>query len=356
MKQFWIKITVFTVIFAILFVGLQQILHYHWPEDTYTRYIDFRENNAPDTVDVFAFGTSEMYAAYSPVATYHQAGITGYNFSIMNRSAMATYYQLMYALKYQTPKVVICDFVCLFDDMLPSESETVYRRTVDTMPDIDIKYDMIREIRRADKDANVMSYIFPILRYHSMWNELTPEDFSKDNVYNEHYQAFKKGAFFNYGAYNGDTFEITPELWDSDDAPAEIADYSAYYYEKMIEECNKRGIKVVFMLTPKVADAAVYAVNYPTMEKWLSERGVTCLNYCTYEQIQRMNLSIVGGDYYDPAHLNSIGCVKFSTYVADDLKALFPELPDRRQDDNCNAQWDSAWNGLTEYMHLISEQ
>lgn len=349
MKKFWIKVTAFIIIFTLLFLAAQEVLHYHWPEDTYTRYLDYANTNPENTIDVFVFGTSEMYSAYSPITTYYQQGITGYNFSIQNRSAMTTYYQLKYALQYQTPKVVVCDFVCLFDTALPSESETVYRRTVDTMPDRKIRYELIREINKADPDTDFLSYYFPILRYHSIWNELTSANFEKDNVYNRNYPFYKKGAnLVQDPNFDGNPLYITPELWEGESEKAEIAQYSAHYYELFINECQSRGIEVVCMLTPKVCDALVYKANFPTMEEWLSERGVKCYNYCTYEQIQRMGLkSDMVGEFTDPAHLNAIGSMKFSMVVADDLRRDFPNLPDRREDPACNTLWNQAWAEMT---------
>lgn len=42
------------------------------------------------------------------------------------------------------------------------------------MPDIAIKFSMIREIYRIDDNVDVLSYMMPIFRYHS---ELSFDDF-----------------------------------------------------------------------------------------------------------------------------------------------------------------------------------
>lgn len=347
MKKFAVKVIAFLVIFTVLFLGVQSVLHYHWPEDTYTRYIDYT-NNPKDSIDVFVFGTSEMYSAFSPVTTYLEEGITAYNFSLQNRSAMATYYQLMYALKYQTPKAVVCDFVCLFDNMLPSESETIYRRCVDTMPDFGIKSQMISEICRVDENADAISWYLPMLRYHSMWNELTKEDFKKDNVFDSNYSPMKKGCSLSYAPFDGEPYDIVPELWNSDSAPAPLGEFSVFYYDKIIEECNRRGIKVICMLTPKVCDAAVYEVNFPVMQQYFASRGVQAVNYCDYDKINEMGLNMYT-DYSDSAHLNAVGAVKFSKYMAHDLKKMC-DFPDRRLDEAVAPLWNAGGVELAGYI------
>lgn len=353
MKRFICKITAFILIFGIVFLGTQNVLRYHWPEDTYTRYKDF-ENQQPNSIDVFAFGTSEMYSGYSPVAMYKSAGITGYNFALQNRSAMVNYYQLKYALKHQTPKLVILDFVCMFDSMLPSEYETIYRRAVDTMPDREIKRELISEICRVDEAEDEMNWHFPILRYHSMWNELSPADFEPINVYEKNYSAMKKGANLAYADFDGgQPYDIVKELWDTEGEPAQLADFSLGYYDRIIDLCNEKGIEVCCVLTPKVSDAAVYALNFPTMEQYLSERGVKCINYCDYDRIMAMDLSLYR-DYLDASHLNVIGSVKFSLALAADLRNMYPELPDRRLDETVAPQWDAAWMELLNYYNSLA--
>lgn len=348
MKKLVIKIVVFVLLFAVAFGAAQSVLRYHWPEDTYTRYRDF-ENQPKDSIDVFVFGTSEMQAGYEPVAAYYAAGITGYNFSLQNRSAMATYYQLKYALKHHTPKVVVCDFVCLFDNELPSEFETIYRRVVDTMPDRKIKKEIIQEICKVDDSQSPLNWYLPMIRYHSMWNELTSDDFAGNNVYDKNYPDYKKGVNLLPQSNFDGAYDIVPELWESDMEPNELADFSVQYYDKLIEECKSRGIEVVCVLTPKVCDAAVYQVNWPKMQEYFDSRGVKYINYCTYDRIKQMGLNMYE-DYADSAHLNVYGALKFSTVVGQDISKMC-NLSDRRGDKESSVtqSWDNAWENMVLY-------
>lgn len=352
MKSFICKIIAGIVIFSILLLGVQQVLHYRWPEDTYTRYIDYA--GCPEgSVDAFVFGTSEMYAGYSPVAGYNAAGFTAYNFAIQNRSAMTTYYQFKYAIKYQKPKVVICDFVCLFDSMLPSESETVYRRAVDTMPDREIKSALINEICRVDRNESPISWYLPVLRYHSMWNELEPIDFVNDKIADINYPGFKKGVNIMYSPFDGEPYDITPELWENGGERAILADFSMYYYDKLIKECQDMGIDVVCVLTPKISDAAVYAVNYPVMQEYFASRGVKSVNYCDMQLVNEMGLNLYD-DYADAAHLNAMGIIKFSNRCARDISKMC-NLPDRRldSDDEVTRIWNGLWDDMVAYYGTL---
>lgn len=340
MKRFIRNVIIFIIIFAVLFVYAQNVLHYRWTDDTYSKMLDYKEQ-MPDSIDVAVFGTSEIHQAYLPIVTYDSEGMTGFNFAIANRSAITTYYQFEYMIKYQKPKLVVCDFACLFDNALPSESETVFRRVVDTMPDAKIRLDLIREICRIDPSQQFMSWMFPVFRYHTMWKEITAEEFKWDTREAFYYNnIYLKGAWLENKSFEGDVIEVTPELWQTDRKPDQIQDFSIEYYDRIIEECRKNGIAVVGMWTPKLSDAAVYQSNIPEVQAYLEERDIPFLNYNTYEQVQRIGLS-QPEDYADPAHLNGKGAIKFSKVVAADLKELFPSLPDRRTDERVSKAWNA---------------
>ena len=121
------------------------------------------------------------------------------------------------------------------------------------------------------------------------------------------------------------------------------------YYDKLIDLCNENDIKIVCVLTPKVSDAAVYSVNVPVMEAYLTSRGVKCMNYCTYDKICSMGLSLYN-DYSDPAHLNVLGALKFTTMLSQDLADKF-NLEDRREaaDSETTQKWNGLWEPFVSY-------
>ena len=147
MKKYIIRIVAFALLFCLCFAAAQSVLHYRWSveDDLYTKNILY-SRASDNSIDILTIGTSELYDGYTPIVGYEESEVTGFNFGMAYRSAMTAYYQLLYALEYQTPSVVVCDFSCLFDDMLPSEAEPVHRKVVECMPDKKLKEQLIREI------------------------------------------------------------------------------------------------------------------------------------------------------------------------------------------------------------------
>lgn len=384
MKKF-AKIMALLLCFGIALEIAQYPLHYRWSEneDVYSRNVTYKDEKK-DSVDVLFFGTSEIYNAAFPTAMYHEKGFTGMNFAVSHKSAITTYYQVKYALKYQTPKVVCCDFSALFADKLPSygeKNEQIYRKVVDTMPDIDIKLQLIASMKLSDIHTDALSYLFPILRYHSRWNELSAEDFKPDYQVSDEYKRYSAGCRLEDRVYEElsspeitvDT-PITKDLWDVDlvnyaaddevdltkeenktssekkkiePGKEKVARFSGKYYDKMIKLCQSKGIQVVALIPPKIRDGALKTARMEAFEEYMSSRGVEILDYNTYEEVMRLDLSFQE-DYCDAAHLNYKGAVKFSQDLAAVLAEKY-DLPDHRTEETFS-KWDGYWEEfVTDY-------
>ncbi|MBE5850376.1 MAG: hypothetical protein E7298_09495 [Lachnospiraceae bacterium] len=340
-----VKIITFFILFAFVFIHIQNIIHYRWigDEDLYSRNIDYSKASK-SSIDVLCFGTSELWAAYAPIITYEESGITGYNFAIPHRSAVTAYYQLMYALKYQTPRVVMCDFSALYDDRLPSESDGIYEKVVDSLPDNRLKFELIKDICTIEPSQSFTTWLFPLLRYHTMWSELKEINFLPDYIYDNSYPIYQKGSWLNDEPFDRESCSfssITPDLWEfAERDTSSFSSTNLRYYDMMINECQSRGIKVVALLPPKISSGSEYAARYATKKEYFDSKNVYCLNYNTYEQVERMGLNLET-DYSDGAHLNSNGAIKFSRYLANDLNTLL-DLPDHRNDPYYYDEWTNA--------------
>ncbi len=353
MKKYIPRIIAFIVLFVLIFYLAQYVLHYRWAtnDDLYTRNINYMKQPA-DSIDVLYFGTSETHAMCTPIITYAEKGITGYNFAISHRSAVTAYYQLLFALKHQNPKVVVCDFSSLYDPALPdTKNDPIYRKVVDCMPDKEIKSALLKDIRRLGDDRDFLSWIFPLFRYHGMWSELTEDDFLPDHVYNEDVYGFEKGALLSTQFENEvdgfSDYEVSEDYWDAERVDKTPAEISVEYYDKFIAECYSRGIFVVAVYTPTLRSAKDFTSRWESTREYLESRNVMILNYNNYEQYKRMGL-VWEDDYYDMDHFNMNGAIKGSRILAEDLDNMF-DLDDRRTDPEVAALWDKDYDDFVKY-------
>lgn len=354
MKKNWIKVIVFFLLLAMMLTGLSFVFHHRWTgnDDLYSLNMSYKQE-PEDSIDVLCFGTSEILNSVFPAAMYDETGFTCVNFGTTHKSAIVTYYQLKYALKYQKPKLVVCDFQSLFSGRLPSrstEDETLYMKVFDTMPDWDIKMELLHTMKKEDPSVSTFSYLVPVLRYHNMWSELTKEDFQSDAKARKDYKAYKNGSDPIFKTRyrderRPDITGIVPELWTPTGIEEDMSKISMKYYDKFIELCKAEDIPVVALMTPKVRDAGIKLDRWDKIESYLTERGVDIIDYNTYEEISRLGLELPE-DYKDSAHLNYKGGLIFSRDLAHRLSETYG-LEDHRGQQGYE-KWETYWAAFEE--------
>lgn len=335
-----IKVCAFLLGFFFLLLAFQKVLHYRW-EGLYSTNI-WIKNQPEDAFDVMYFGTSEIKTAVFPTAVFRYAGVTGYNCAVTNRSAMTAYYQLKYALRYKKPKVVCCDFSALYDKESISERETVYRKVADSFPDRDLKWEMIRSIAKEDPTQSELSYYFPIFRYHSMWNELTEENFKKDYVYDEEEcEVYTMGGMLIDIADKENGFDIMPEIWEAEALDEPLSENSVKWYDQFIALCRENDIAVAAVFVPALGYTGDKVARWETTKAYLDSRGVDILDLNTYEAAKNMGFDPREDILEDNTHLTYMGSLRTSLALGNMLRERY-DLPDHRSEEQA-AWWEAYW-------------
>ena len=267
--------------------------------------------------EVIFIGDCEVYANFSPMVMYEEEGITSYIRGTSQQLVWQSYGILKETLKYETPKVVVFNVNSLRYDKPVSEAYN--RLTLDKMKWSKEKVEIIKASMMEEE--TFISYVFPILRYHSRFSELTSEDFE---------YLFKETK----NTHNG--FLINKNIKPAGSLPAKkpLADYQfadiCYdYLNKITELCKDNDIKLVLIKAPSL---------YPY---WYDEYNEQMIEYAKNNDIQFFNLKEVvdeiGIDYqtdtYDAGlHLNLNGATKLSKYFSKLLKENY-DLTDYRRDE-----------------------
>lgn len=341
-----IKVIVFLVGFCFIFLGLQKVLHYRWvqKEDIYSTNI-FIKNLPEDTYDVLFFGTSETKFSVFPAVMYQETGLTSFNYAVTYESPITLYYQIEYALRYLDPEVVVCDFSALLDDCDPERGDGVYRKVVETMPDKDIKWELIKSIKQEFPEQSVLSYLFPMLRYHDMWSELTELDFEKDYVYNPDYPGYTGGCELSRDEFEVEEIELTPDLWVHDTVDAEFSERSLYWYEKIINLCHENDVKVAAFYPTAYGLAYDHIRNLSDILVFLEPKGVKVIDFNNYESVERLGIELTE-DFVEETHMTYRGSLKTSKALAHEIMDFY-ELPDHRGEESA-IDWEGHWDTFCE--------
>lgn len=266
--------------------------------------------------DVIFLGDCEVYANFTPLEMYREAGITAYVRGSPQQLLWQSYYILKETFRYETPKAVVLNVNAMrYGEPM---SEAYNRLTIDKLRWSREKIGIIQA--SMTQEESFWSYVFPILRYHSRFDELKAEDIqyfckTRDNTWNGH--------LVNQAVKPVGTLPVRRLLADSS-----FPEICYQYLDRIRELCEARGTELILIKAPSL---------YPF---WYKEYDAQIKAYAEKHRLHFYNLldeaDEIGIDYqqdtYDSGlHLNLSGATKLSRCFARTL-AENHSLPDRRND------------------------
>lgn len=278
--------------------------------------------------DVIFVGDCEVYENFSPVTLWREYGINSYIRGSANQFIWQSYYLLEDALRYSTPKVVVFNIQSLQYNTPEDEpnAEPYNRMTLEGMEWSKSKIDAINA--SMTKDESMIDYIFPILRYHSRWNELSMDDVK--------YMFSRKKSTHNGYYMRVDVKPATNVPTGMQLTNYDFGDNAWKYLDKMRRLCEENGITLLLIKAP-----SLYPYWYPQWDEQVVE-------YAKQYNLRYINMidikEEIGIDYttdtYDAGlHMNLSGAEKCATYLGRILSEEL-EVPDKRTDEKYQRIWE----------------
>lgn len=339
MKKKIISFTAFWLIFLLLFHVVSGILIPKWNDIQGipgTRTEDFYSQEK-NTMDAMFFGSSFIYYSISPLPIWDNYGITSYSFGNPGQRIWTSYYYMEEAFKYQKPKVVFYEVGTSYVEEQAREEWN--RQNLDYLRMSLTKWNAIKAIRKGTKETTA-SYLFPGLRYHDRWQELSENDFdrSMDTGY------YGKGSLMRFGAKPVKRADRRAWMQDTGEEltfPKE----NEKYLDKMIELCEKNGAELVLLRLPNI----YWTKNLNQMiQKLADEKGLTFLDYNTFPREYGLNWKTDTTDKGD--HMNVVGNEKVSNYLGAYMKEHYG-FEDKRE----NPEY-ASWVENSEHFQVMYEK
>lgn len=266
--------------------------------------------------DVIFVGDCEVYANFTPMEMYREAGIKAYVRGTSQQLLWQSYYVLSETFHYETPKAVVFNV----NAMRYSEpvKEEFNRLTIDKMRWSKDKVGIIQA--SMTEEENFLSYVFPILRYHSRFSQLTAEDFS---------YLFAEEQITWQGHLVNDTVKPMGKL----PAKRPLPDYSFgdicwKYLEKIRLLCQEKGVELILIKAPS-AYPYWYEQYDAQIEEYAEKHGLAFYNFL--DHVEEIGIDYQTDTYDAGLHMNLDGATKLSTYFARILSEKHG-LPDHRGD------------------------
>ncbi len=319
------KITVFLLIFLLLFVGAEQVLqNKNSAGSIRSLYAEKR-----DSLDVVFIGSSHLLNAIYPMQLWEEYGIVSNNLAQHGQSIPLSYYMAEEAIRVQHPDMIVLDVYMMYYTDMTYEGDGSTHKSIDNLHWGSPKLGAILNVvNREDR----LDYFLNITLYHTRWKELTAEDFAPVDVTG-------KGCELRFGC----TPCQTPALIGADEVCV-LPDNPLTYFAQLTQLCEETDTRLLLVCMPFAATTEKQqAMN--AVGKLAEEYDLPFVNYLYLDQETGFDYTT---DLYDESHVNPEGGEKLTAH----LGALLAEeysLPDHRgqaayQDWEAN---EPAWESMT---------
>ena len=196
--KFLTKGIAFCVILAVIMYIISPIFTPKWYNNMHggaTRRVKGIYTEPKDTIDIVGIGSSDLYASgVSTMKLWNDMGTTTYHIGISKQTTWTAYYMLKDFYKRQCPKLAIINMDFCFET--GDGYKQYIREGMDNMPMSINKLEMINDPVFKNSLKAKISFVFPVIRFHSRWSELTKEElkqaYTNDNVPFKGYELNKK--------------------------------------------------------------------------------------------------------------------------------------------------------------------
>ncbi|MCR4840259.1 MAG: SGNH/GDSL hydrolase family protein [Lachnospiraceae bacterium] len=289
--------------------------------------------------NVVFIGDCEVYENFVPAVMWEEYGINSYIRGSAQQLIWQSYYLCEETLKYEKPDVIV--FNVLSMKYNEPQREEYNRMSLDGMKWSKSKVDSINASMMDNEQF--VDYVFPILRFHDRYKELTYEDFR----YAFGHEKVTHNGYLMQTGVKGITEENYPRGKVLPDYT--FGDNAWKYLEDMTKLCKDNGVELVLIKAPSLSPY------------WYDEWDEQIRDYAEKENLRYINylelIDEVGIDFetdtYDMGlHLNLAGATKLSKHFGAYLQQELG-VPDRRNEKELSDIWDEK---LEAFYAEIKEQ
>lgn len=327
-----IKVTAFLLMFSFVFSIVQNLLVSRSSIDM--QFIPPFYEEREDSLDAVYIGSSNCYAFWNSAFAFKNYGICVYPYSSNGQPFYAAEYLIKEAGKTQKDAVYVVNINTVFDDTVPFDH---FHNLINVMPNSLNKLQMINHLRYMGGYSleDSWEYYFPIVRFHSRWNEVNSDDLKT--------QLSKLKGATATPLYLKNVVDVTKQYVTSDKI-GELPEKVIESTNSLLDYCDKEKIKVVFVTVPQAVNEKARIERYNALNKLIEDRGYDVLYL--QDKIDEMGINLEV-DYYNGEHTNIHGSIKFTNYLSEYLIEKYG-FKDKRGDKDYK-DWQTA---LEEYQEI----
>ena len=319
-----VKLLCFALAVALCVGVLQENLLCH-ADHNRQRVKGFYEEDK-QSLDVVYMGASEVYSDIAPGYAYERDGVTSYIFATQANSILNYKSQLKNVLSRQNPSMIVIELNgAVYGDEEEVTKEANLHNYGDNVP-LDItKLEWVAQNIRDNK----AEYLFPIIKYHGVWTDLSADQKYRRTIRNDQIRGYNylKGMLNWPIVFRSPKPSLNSKLAVSADQKAPITGIEETALRELLAYCRDQKLEnVVFARFPHIVTEKTFEryKRSNTVADIVAEYGFDYLNF-------ERDVALTGldeeKDYYNDDHLNIYGQQKFTAYLTDYLKEHYALAP-----------------------------
>ncbi|MCQ2561372.1 MAG: SGNH/GDSL hydrolase family protein [Clostridia bacterium] len=273
--------------------------------------------------DVLFAGDCEFYENIVPDVLWQEYGISSYIRGSAQQLIPQTYCLTAEMLEKEKPALVAVSVLAMSE---PTQTNEAYNRmSIDGMKLSKYKLESIKATKMEEE--TLASYLFPILRYHDRWKELTAEDFSglfKDEIVSD------SGYMMNLGIKPAENVPGGKPLADY-----RFAAVNMEYLQKIADLCKEKDVPLLLIKSPSLYPFW-YGQWSEQLEAFAEANGIVYIN--TLDHLEEIGLDFAVDTYDSGLHLNLAGGEKLTKWLGGIISEEY-NLTDHRGDEAYEKVW-----------------
>ncbi|TYB75072.1 hypothetical protein [Bizionia algoritergicola] len=321
MKKFVISFAILVVLFLITFNHFNKVFasKNHFVNTTE----DFKILAKKTDIDIIFYGSSHAYTAYNPHIINEKCNVISYNLGSDGLRLSLTDLVLEESLKYTKPKLVILEVYGGSLTFPSTDKAKGYQlRALDFVSNFN--FSKYSEISKIYNKSEYLGVLFPLFRNHKEWSSV--DFFSYDK--REEIDTDKGLYYSGFLGYNNIISKskgrlkyknFTKQKIKRDSTKTMLSNSSKKELLDFIEIANKNNIKVLIISSPDLRSNYNYYNLFDELNMFCNQLDIPFLNLNEYYKELNLNLD----DFKDPGHLNIVGSVKASNFLANYINSNY---------------------------------
>ncbi len=306
---------------GIFFVSMALVISLLCPLNDIIRNWRSFYGQSPQSVETLIVGSSHAYSSFNTAMFEEKTGKTAYILASNSQNTTQTYFNVLEALKYQTPERIILEAYSLDsnDNFRGGESDDKDWKKESNIDGMRFGVVKLQAVMEQYRPENWTYALLSIARFHGNWKH------PGDILENARFLLDRPDDFSSFRPSRSTMSEETMRKYaEAEEQTSEyiVSESNILHFQKLAALCREKGVSLYVVMAP-MYDVYIDSINYTSWMEKISalaeQEGVPYLDCnARYDEI-----GLTAQDFEDAYnsyhHLNAAGADKVTAFVLEKL-------------------------------------